>query len=62
MEKTVMRFIKYKDANGHWRWTWVAANNRTIADSGEGYWNEADLDHAISLIKGVVNIPVHKRA
>jgi uncharacterized protein YegP (UPF0339 family) len=56
-----MRFVKYKDSQGYWRWTLVAGNNRTIADSGEGYHNEADLDHAIGLIKGTSNIPVHRQ-
>jgi uncharacterized protein YegP (UPF0339 family) len=44
-------FIKYRDANLYWRWRLVAANRRIIADSGEGYRNEADCDHAIALVK-----------
>jgi uncharacterized protein YegP (UPF0339 family) len=32
----------YIDANGEHRWRIKAANNRTIADSGEGYHNKHD--------------------
>jgi uncharacterized protein YegP (UPF0339 family) len=57
-----MRFLKYQDTRHEWRWALVAANNRTLADSGEGYKNELDLMHAINLIRGAVEIPVvHKR-
>lgn len=30
----------YKDGNEEWRWTAYAANNRKVADSGEGYVNK----------------------
>lgn len=32
-----MRFEYYEDRQDDWRWTLIAANGRTIADSGEGY-------------------------
>jgi len=53
-----MRFHAYKDAAGYWRWRLLAANNRTIADSGEGYNNYADCLAAIELVKSAYNAPV----
>lgn len=53
-------FIKYRDRNQQWRWRLVSSNNKTIADSGEGYWNEADCDHGIALVKASFNSPVQK--
>ena len=32
----------YQDAAGEWRWRLVAANNRIVADSGEGYASKAN--------------------
>jgi uncharacterized protein len=46
-----MRFQKYVDTLGYWRWRLVAANGRVIADSGEGYNNESDCDHGIDLVR-----------
>ena len=46
-----MRFQKYVDAQGNWRWRLIAANGRIIADSGEGYLHERDCDHAIALVR-----------
>lgn len=54
-----MRYQIYTDANGHWRWRLVAANNRIIANSGEGYWNKEDCLHAISLVKSSSAAPVY---
>lgn len=45
-----MRLQKYTDSAGDWRWRIVAGNGRILADSGEGYKNEADCDHALRLI------------
>lgn len=56
-----MTYIKYQDANRHWRWQLVAANNRIIANSGEGYFNETDCDSAIQLVKSSASAPVVKR-
>lgn len=47
-----MFFYLYKDVANQWRWTLYAANNKKIADSGEGYWNKADAAHGITLVKG----------
>lgn len=33
-----------------WRWRAVAGNNRTLADSGEGYANADDAAHGIAMI------------
>lgn len=56
-----MTYQKYTDSSGYWRWRLRAANNRTIADSGEGYYNESDCDAAIALVKSSKDAPV-KRA
>jgi uncharacterized protein YegP (UPF0339 family) len=45
-----MRFDIYVDANGHWRWRLIAANNRIIADSGEAYINKQGCLWAIGLV------------
>ncbi len=55
-----MRFHVYADTAGYWRWRLLAANNRTIADSGEGYFNKADCLSAIELVKSVYNAPVYE--
>jgi uncharacterized protein YegP (UPF0339 family) len=47
-----MYFVLYRDVANQWRWTLYAANNRKVADSGEGYWNKADAQHGIDLVKG----------
>ena len=47
-----MKFGVYKDARGEFRWRLVAANGRTIADSGEGYRVKSDcLAAGIRLVK-----------
>jgi uncharacterized protein YegP (UPF0339 family) len=46
-----MRFERYSDALGDCRWHLLADNGNIIADSGEGYRNLADCDHAISLVQ-----------
>jgi uncharacterized protein YegP (UPF0339 family) len=45
-----MTFYIFKDTQGYWRWHLVAANNKIIADSGEGYFNEKDCLSAIGLV------------
>ena len=56
-----MRFVVYRDLNNHWRWALYAANNAIIANSGEAYHNKADCQHAIGLVKGSSQAPVHER-
>lgn len=46
-----MYFVLYKDVAQQWRWTLFAANNQKIANSGEGYWNKADAQHGINLVR-----------
>lgn len=53
-----MFYHLYKDVSGYWRWTLYAANNRKIANSGEGYFNKADCLSAINLVKGSSSAPV----
>lgn len=53
-------FYIYKDQIGHWRWYLVSANNRKIANSGEGYFNKQDCLSAINLVKGSHSSPVYE--
>ena len=48
---TQPHFHRYRDRRGQWRWRFVAANGRIIADSGEGYNSLAACDHAIAVLK-----------
>ena len=57
-----MYFSLYRDHANQWRWTLFASNNRKIADSGESYWNRADAEHGINLVKSTNNTtPVYER-
>ena len=55
-----MSFRVYRDAAGFWRWRLVAANNRIIADSGEGYHNKGDCLSAITLVQSSGSAPVYE--
>ncbi|AVW92519.1 YegP family protein [Celeribacter baekdonensis] len=55
-----MYYVLYKDAGGYWRWRLRAANNKTIADSGEGYFNRSDALSGIALVKQSSNAPVRE--
>jgi uncharacterized protein YegP (UPF0339 family) len=55
-----MTYYMYKDVNGQWRWYLEAANNRKIANSGEGYHNESDCLAAIRLVQGSGSAPIKK--
>ncbi|SPH23588.1 hypothetical protein DEA8626_02652 [Defluviimonas aquaemixtae] len=57
-----MFYYIYKDVSGYWRWTLYAANNRKIANSGEGYHNKADALSAINLVKGSGSAPIREAA
>lgn len=48
----------YQDAQRFWRWRYVASNGRTIADSGEGYYNKSDAENGIRIMKSSANSPV----
>lgn len=57
-----MYFALYRDIALQWRWTLYAANNRKIADSGEGYLNKDDALHGIGLVMGTSrNTPIYER-
>ena len=45
-----VRFVKFRDEDGQYRFRIVAVNNEIVAQS-EGYENEKDRDDAIALIK-----------
>jgi uncharacterized protein len=55
-----MAYYVYRDLQGFWRWRLRAANNRTIADSGESYHNKQDCHSAIQLVKGSSATPVYE--
>ena len=54
-----MSYHIYKDKAGEWRWYLQAANNKTIAVSGEGYKNKQDCLQAIQLVSTSGNVPVY---
>jgi len=54
-------YILYKDASNQWRWRYIAANNKIIADSAEAYWNKDDAMNGINLMKESYNAPVYER-
>lgn len=43
---------KYQAKDG-WRWRLVAANGRTVADSGEAYTRLRDLGRAVAMVQGM---------
>jgi uncharacterized protein YegP (UPF0339 family) len=55
-----MKYKVYKDRSGGWRWRLVAANGRTVADSGQGYANKQDCMAGIELVKGSKDAPVEE--
>lgn len=56
-----MEYWIYRDQQNFWRWYLAAGNNRKLADSGEGYYNEQDCLSAIGLVKGSSAAPVKRR-
>jgi uncharacterized protein YegP (UPF0339 family) len=52
-----MHYLVYLDVNRQWRWTLYAANNRKIANSGEGYVNQKDCVDAINLVASTGHSP-----
>jgi len=55
-----MEYHVYRDSMSQWRWYLLAANNRKIANAGEGYHNKADCIAAVNLVKGSSNAPVRE--
>lgn len=49
----------YVDAAGEFRWRYVAANGRTLADSGEGYLRKRAALKAIERVLGIVTPDEH---
>lgn len=49
-----MKFVIYKDARGEWRWRLKSANNRTVADSAEGYKTRYGAEHACASVRSGV--------
>ena len=45
-----MKFDKYQDSAGDWRWRLLAKNGRIVADSAEGYGTRRDLSRAIRMV------------
>ena len=43
-----------------WRWRLKAATHKIVADSAEGYHNEADAVHGINLVKGSSSAPIRR--
>ena len=58
-----MKFVIYKDARGEWRWRLKSANNRTIADSAEGYKTSHGAERACESVRYGVHrtLPVEVR-
>ena len=46
-----MHFTLYKDRASEWRWRLVAANGKTVADSGESYTTKANAQAGIALVQ-----------
>lgn len=46
-----MKFVIYKDARGEWRWRLKSANNRIVADSGEGYETRHGAERACDTVR-----------
>ena len=53
-----MQYVVYRDALNQWRWFLQAANNRKIANSGEGYHNQQDCVNAINLVASSGGTPI----
>ncbi|HXH61424.1 MAG TPA: DUF1508 domain-containing protein [Fimbriimonadaceae bacterium] len=46
-----MTFQVFQDRKGEWHWRLLAGNNRTIANSVEGYVRRLDCLHSVWLVK-----------
>jgi uncharacterized protein YegP (UPF0339 family) len=57
-----MFFFLYRDLANQWRWTLYGANHRKIADSGESYWDKADAEQGIELVRSTNSAtPIHEK-
>ena len=55
-----MQYRVYINLVGQWHWKLVSANNRIIAESAERYWNKADCEAGIKLVKNSAQAPVQE--
>jgi len=56
-----MVYVLYRDRDNQWRWQLLAANNKIVANSGEGYWNKADCIAGIHLTANSKGAPIRER-
>lgn len=49
------KFEIYQDAAREWRWRLVAANGRTVGDSGEGYNSRSGAERAVENARSKVS-------
>lgn len=47
----------YKDSQRLWRWSYEAANGKTIAVSSESYHNRKDAERSIEIMKASGSSP-----
>ena len=50
----------YREKCREWRWRLVAANNRIIADSGEGYKNKKDCIDGVERCADYLGVAPHR--
>lgn len=55
------KYVIYTDRAGEYRWRYVANNGNVIADSAEGYVNEADCRRGIGIINNTSDDPVEEQ-
>lgn len=48
------RFKVYQDRKKEFRWKLIAANGRTIADSGEGYKTLGGVNRAVKTVRAAI--------
>jgi uncharacterized protein len=48
-------FYIYRDRGGSWRWSLVAANGKTVADSAEGYSSRSACVEAMNRVGRLIN-------
>jgi uncharacterized protein len=56
-DRTYPSYWLYKDAAGHWRWSYEASNGKTIAVSSESYVRRADCERGIEIMKASTKSP-----
>lgn len=51
VQEPELKFEIYQDTQNEWRWRLKTKNQRTIADSSEGYINQVDCSMMVNKIK-----------